>query len=173
MRFFLHKHQKTSEDTGKGKDIYLVLLPMLLGICLCVVCLIGGTFAWFTASESTQMQAVQAASYSATVTVDGEELNSAKTLEGGVYEIEITATGSASTGYCIVNLDGFEWHTEQIPTGSVLKFKLDIKKNAVLEIYSQWGSSSMSNDDKIVGREEAYTYGEATELTSDAADVED
>ncbi len=156
--------KKSYANKHEHKDIYFVLLPMILSVCLCVTFFMGSTFAWFSASQSMGIADIQMADYSVAVTVDGEDLDSAKKLSKGTYDVVITATGTATNGYCILFFDGAPWrHTIQIPVGSSLTFKLKVEKEAEFEVFSQWGSSSMNNAYKITNREAPYEYGIASE----------
>ncbi len=164
--FYRGKYTKKHENSD---GFFSLLIPSVLGMCLCCVCLAGGTFAWFTASESTGTQNIQTANYSVSVTVIGGDWRSTKNTEVdftkklpvGEYEVKITAIGSATNGYCILSFDGVPWrHTSPIAVGETLVFKLDMKKEAVLEVSAQWGSSSKAPEDKIINRAEPYTYGD-------------
>ena len=42
-------------------------IPLLLGMLICMTCLAGGTWAWFTANQTAPVQLVQSAEYSVAV----------------------------------------------------------------------------------------------------------
>ncbi len=184
MRSVRENRQILSKNKSEERNIYLMLLPMLLGICLCTVCLVGGTFAWFSASQTTSTQSIVSSNYSVNTTVvalDGAAVDtqngSIYTLEAGkTYNVTLQASGSATTGYCIVKLnDDFFCHTVQFPsnentTGSI-SFSLKMNESADLSIEAQWGSSAWDEEKKIKNNE-TYSYGEqkTVELTPTPAD---
>ncbi len=168
--FYRGKYTKKHENSD---GFFSLLIPSVLGMCLCCVCLVGGTFAWFTASQSTSTQTIQSANYDVTsvVTPSGE---TPITAQNGVYHLEkdatytvaLTATGDATTGYCIIDLGGTDIHTVQFPTkGSTEKsisFTLVIYQPVDMEIIPQWGSSTKDVESRI-DNGGTYTHGEKTE----------
>ncbi len=163
-KYFSRKKQKKSE---KEDNVFLVFAPSFLGIMLCVVCLIGGTFAWFTSTQTVPTQVIQSANYSVECFVTkivAEETENPPlecdtegvyTLAPGNYTVEINATGTATTGYCIVKIGDIDKHTENFPTEdnpdkTSITFTLEItEEDTTLEIIPQWGSSAKPEEEKI------------------------
>ncbi len=146
---------KHAKKHGLSDGFAFMLMPSVLGICVCAVCLVGSTFAWFTASRSTGTQVIQSASYTVSVDVKSGEEN--VTSEDGVfslaegkdYVLTITPTGDASTGYCILYLGDAELHTKPIPKDTVFTLELDINQPTTLSITPQWGSSVKPDEERI------------------------
>ena len=69
IKFALHipRHSKSTDE-----NILRLLVPSLLGILLCMICLAGTTWAWFTASVQTQPQTIEAANYDIAVSITNE-----------------------------------------------------------------------------------------------------
>ncbi len=166
--FSLRKHGKKENRCDRLTNL---LLPSVLGIIFCSVCLASGTFAWFTASQTTATQTITAANYTVETTVyDGagniESVKGNYNLESNkTYTVTIKAIGSASTGYCIVSLGGTDIHTEQFPTQDradkkSLTFTLEINQAVNMEIVAQWGTSTKSDDNKVKDGG-LYTHGNA------------
>ncbi len=158
MQIFRMNWEKSSEKKDGKKDIYFVLLPMILGICLCVACFVSTTFAWYEATQTTSIQPIQAATCTVTVSVVGAD-DTAITAENGIYHLErgtyavtLTAFGGASTGYCTISLTDAslqtsEYHTVQIPTkgdlqAKIIAFSLTVGEGTDMSIASQWGHLS-------------------------------
>lgn len=103
--FYTPKHTKTSDD-----NILRLLLPSIAGSLLCMVCLAGTTWAWFSASIQTAPQTITAANFAVTVSIENDKGQSVEAQNGqynltaGVeYTVTLTAGGNApSGGYCIV-----------------------------------------------------------------------
>ncbi len=53
----------------EGKNILQLMLPFLAGLALCMACLAGTTWAWFMDAASCHVAALNAATFSCTVTV--------------------------------------------------------------------------------------------------------
>lgn len=113
-------------------------LPLLLGMLVCMVCLAGTTWAWFTASTSSGVQVIQSAAYSVEVNVSYEEsegkmqtVSPDDSAESGMlsytsslaantnYTVTLKPTGTASKGYCILVVDGAYYYTETLPEGGL------------------------------------------------------
>ncbi len=150
--FYRGKYAKKHE---KSDGFISMLIPSVLSICICAVCLVGGTFAWFTASRSTGTQVIQSASYTVSVDVKSGEENVSdedgvfSLADGKDYVLTITPTGDASTGYCILHLGDTELHTKPIPKDTVFTLELDINQATTLSITPQWGSSIKPDEERI------------------------
>lgn len=124
-------------------------MPSLVGIVLCMVCLAGTTWAWFSASVQTKPQTIQAADYAVTVSVTDETGipivpgTDGYALQGDTtYTIGLTAAGSAKGGgYGMIKTasGAEEWHTAPIKPGESLHFTLIPAGDAVYTITAVWG----------------------------------
>lgn len=168
---FFHREKKV-EDTG---NVYQILAPAFLGMCLCVVCLFGKSWAWFTATQSSQIASVQTATYQVDVQVTTDGQSEEKSLteteilpdDNGIYQLERNKTytvaicvsddSTATTGFCNVILrDDSRYYTEQIGKKDTDSFKFKIQtgdEQKELTIVAQWGSCS-SRSDKITNGKE-------------------
>ncbi len=154
-RLYAKKREPSHGLTG-------MLMPSALSICLCALCFAGSSFAWFSASQSVSAPVIQAAQYRVETVVAGDAVLSP--IDGGydlqpdTYDVTITAEGSASTGYCILNLSGTQVYTAPIAPGSIMTFTLEIREAAALKVIPQWGSSSVAEGAHIT-EGETYTHG--------------
>lgn len=173
-------------DQGKEREsIWHMLAPSLMGIVLCVVCLCGTSWAWFTVSRSSSVTPIQTANYIVGLTVDGEAVpqtldgNSILTMQlsaGQAYQVALKANGTASTGYCKVTFEGHTYYTDQIGKDDTLAFTVNASQDSTMEIESQWGTCALASVDKIaagavIGEELVQT--EETEASTEEADVEE
>ena len=85
-----------------------MLLPSVLGLALCMVCLAATTWAWFTASVTSEANTIQTASFEVAVTVNGNpvaaDANGDYTLAAGDYTIMLKPTGTATKGFVVVEV---------------------------------------------------------------------
>ncbi len=183
--FFCHRNRRNAEDDG----LHAMLLPSILSICICTVCLAGSTFAWFTASSTALTQTIQSAEYTVTTTVkngtaDIPLQNGKYVLTTGTYDVKITATGNASAGYCIIRLQDAqaseEWLTVPFPDGEEhnqdFAFRLDISGQVDLTIIPQWGSSAQVerlNRGELKSFGTPYSQSVSPEEPADAVVVSD
>ena len=72
------KHTKPAD-----KNLMRLLVPSIVGILICMVCLSGTTWAWFSASVQTGAQTITAANFNVEVAIDPTPVIS----EGGKYTL--------------------------------------------------------------------------------------
>lgn len=149
IKFVLYvpKHTKLTDE-----NIFRLLLPSIIGVVICMVCLAGMTWAWFTASVTTPLQTITAANYDVTVSVtnDGVEIpaeNGAYTLPSGDNTVQLTATGNASTGYCKIILSGHAdtYYTPQFPNpeaqnSAAFTFTVKVSADTEMTVIPTWGT---------------------------------
>lgn len=173
---YVPKHGKVSD-----KEFTRIMISSVLGIMLCVICLAGLTWAWFSGSVSSAANNITAASFNIQidVKVKGTETPVPRTVENGIYsfslennkayDVKITADGTATTGYCEVIFGGNRYHTIQIfnisdesNSGSILSTdrpqEINFTVNAtestlLLKIVPQWGSYAIAENEKLIGNE--------------------
>lgn len=133
----------------RSDGIYHVLAPSVIAIFLCTVCLCSASWAWFTASHTGSVTSIKAATYSVTVTAspsDTSTVTSAEgiyeaTLQGGTeYTVNITASGTATGGYCRIEFCGLTYHTPQIKSGSSFSFGITAYEDGTVTVTPQWGT---------------------------------
>lgn len=162
--FYTPRHSKPTDE-----NIMRLLLPSFLGIVLCMVCLAGSTWAWFSASISTSPQTIEAANFDIAVTVNGELVFSPVTLEAGQkYTVTLTATGNApSGGYCEVESGAVPLYTETILPDRSLTFTLIPETEAAYTFTAVWGKYSGGpniTDGCTIGTEQPETGDETPAL---------
>lgn len=138
-------------ETKEQSDGLLHLLALsAVGLCACLICLCGVSWAWFTATASSGTAVIQAATYTVDVSADENDKVEITTESGtttvtftdaGEYTITLTPSGTASTGYCKISYAGVSYYTEQLPSGS-LHFTVNADANSELTVTPQWGSYS-------------------------------
>lgn len=123
----------------------------VVGIILCMIALCSTTFAWFNASVSSNTNSIQASNCIVTVSVANsgaavEAENGQYTFEKDkIYEIKITASGSAQSVYCILNINDNAYYTEQISLDAgpnTMTFKLKFTSESRAKIVTGWGTAS-------------------------------
>lgn len=75
------------ENEKCPSDLPRILAPSVLAICSCVICLCGASWAWFTATTSTGIPAIQSASYKLLYQVS-EDSNTAEPENFAATELE-------------------------------------------------------------------------------------
>ena len=114
-------------------------------------------YAYFNCSVTSGMNTITSATYGMeTEIVESENLQtklepsmqegmvSTYNVEAGVYYISLKATGTASTGYCKIEVKGTEktvtLFTQQISPGGTMSFTLVPNAEATVVITPQWGT---------------------------------
>lgn len=192
IKSFLYtsKHEKTKDD-----DIIRLLLPSFAGIALCMICLAGMTWAWFSDSVVTETQTIASANYEIKAGVllvkDGAENETVEPdANGGYelsaneeYEIKLTASGTASTGYCDVmklksesdNYDDYIilHHTAQIKSGETMSFTFIPEESGIYKFAGVWGTYAGDDVIKANAKLGNKTVPVSEETTSEATDEKD
>ena len=154
--FFFHQPKRAEKET-RIDGVFHILAPSLAAFCLCAVCLCGASWAWFTASSGIGAAKVQAATYTVEIACDTgtgvwQPCEYPISLHGPkTYNLRITATGTATDGYCTVEIGNKTYQTTQIPKGSSLEFsvKVQANKDAKLSITPHWGTGPDTDTKKI------------------------
>lgn len=140
------KHEKTADYS-----ILRLLMPSFVGIVICMVCLAGSTWAWFTASISTPPQTIAAANFDMDVwIVDADSQPANETAAGRytlsadtAYTVTLTAKGSATEygGYCEISREGAEplYTCQLIPPDGKMTFVFTPDTTADYTFTAVWG----------------------------------
>ena len=146
---------RPGRDNPTDKNILRLLMPSAVGIFLCMVCLAGTTWAWFSASIQAPPQTITAANFDVSVSITGETTGPVtESADGGyalkanqTYTVTLTAAGTASGGgYCNVIKDGTVWRsTGAIEPGNDLTFTLLCAADKTYHFAAEWGKYTGEN----------------------------
>lgn len=145
----LFYHGKFVRKKERSRSIGLLLLPSVLGIFLCVICICGMTWAWYSISVETPAQNMQAAHYAveASVAKDGVPLSpdsdGGYTLEAGqIYTIQLRATGTVQEcgGYCLISDGTTDYYTQTFKPGTTITIQIQPETTAAYTFTGVWGS---------------------------------
>ena len=178
MRLFTRAGYRPKRiETKKQNDGLLHLLTIsTVGLCACLICLCGVSWAWFTATTSTGTAVIRAATYAVGVSAGENESVGITTESGtttvtftaaGEYTVTLTPSGTAQNGYCKISYADADYYTGQLTTGT-LQFTVNADANSELTVTPQWGSYSgtpnLSSGDTI-----GNTTGNTQETPMNAA----
>ncbi len=122
LKLFYRAKRLKKEQRGSPAPIYTAFLS----IVLCMVCLAGTTWAWFTANQAVGIDPISSALFTVDVTVTDGATPLTGTSEGnvrfytldanGTYTVKLTPTSdsTATTGYCLVVIDDTVYYTSAI-----------------------------------------------------------
>lgn len=166
--FFFNRSQRGEKKRGDG--LFHLLAPSVIGALLCVVCLCGASWAWFSAYTSTGETVIKSSEYNITAAVRDSEnspvevKNNACTVADGVYKVTLSAKGSQSaTGYCRVEIGGKIYYTEQITAVGSFTFTIKTTGSSDVEFVSKWGSCAVrTKENTIVSGAEISVIGTVT-----------
>lgn len=148
--FFFHRGDNSGKQKRKDSIVPL-LMPSVLGICLCVVCVCGMTWAWYSASVQTSPQKMTAAYYEVTVSVkenttevDPVSVGCYNLTAGTAYTVDLTAVGTVEKcgGYCLIGLNGSdtEYYTQTLLPGQSITVEFKPDQNGTYTFTGVWGS---------------------------------
>ena len=163
--FFGSKQEKLTE-----KAFTQSIAVSVISILVCVVALCSVTWAWFSSEISSPSSDIKSAYCDVNVTVVSEDSKLESIggkysfLKDKAYKIQISATGTAETAYCILKIDGVDYYTAQIPTQTSIEFTLQFDAEATeVEIITRWGISSVPAIDRDFVNTGLYLNCEAVE----------
>lgn len=148
---------KRIKDCGEANDrlteksFMRSMTASVLGILMCIVLLSSATWAWFSEDITSSQNTISTAGCDITVKVEksGTEVEGTAAadhvtyqFEDGVsYTVKLTATGTASTCYCMIKAGDKEYYTAQFPpNGSGITFTLTATEPVDVTIYERWGT---------------------------------
>lgn len=149
---FRKKRQGKANREERKDSIGPLLMPSLLGICTCLICICGMTWAWYSANIQSSAQKMTAAYYEISVeSVTDAENRIISSADGSytlaaeqTYTIVLKAAGSVKNcgGYCrIETADASEvYYTQTFAPEETLTIQLTPKKSGVYTFSSVWGS---------------------------------
>lgn len=174
------KHAKPTDE-----NILQLLLPSFAGIIICMVCLAGMTWAWFSASISTPPQTITAANYEVTVTsvikeADGEKVepqDEKYALEANTaYAIQLESKGTAKEhgGYCLIQNDNGTavFYTQTFKPGEHITISLTITDKGNYTFTGVWGSIPTDVDENQIIKDIGNSALETPPVTDEASGKE-
>ena len=148
MRKYWKEKNRYIAEKEKSADagIKRMMLTSVLGMLICVVCLAGTTWAWFTAQSGINDNlSVEAAEVKVEVKIAGEYNGVAtgkdpltiKLTADQTYSVTIEATSvTATKGYCYVEVDG-KTYVADIKTNNAINFNV-CSTTGKMEIKTTW-----------------------------------
>lgn len=109
--FYTGKREHPQEE--KPASLTALLMPSLLGVAICLVCLCSLTWAWFTATQNSGVQPIQSAAATVTASLNGTVLGELPIEEGmtGTGTLTLHMEGSAQYAYVLIKVGGTECRT--------------------------------------------------------------
>lgn len=109
--FYTGKREHPQEE--KPASLTALLMPSLLGVAICLVCLCSLTWAWFTATQNSGVQPIQSATATVTASLNGTALGELPIEEGitGTGTLTLHMDGSAQYAYVLIKVGGTEYRT--------------------------------------------------------------
>lgn len=109
--FYAGKREHPQEE--KPASLTALLMPSLLGVAICLVCLCSLTWAWFTATQNSGVQPIQSATATVTASLNGTVLGELPIEEGmtGTGTLTLHMDGSAQYAYVLIKVGGTKCRT--------------------------------------------------------------
>lgn len=177
--------EKNSKRSMTETEFVRFLLPSLLSILLCAVCLISLTWAWFSEEVVSGDNIIRAGSFEVTVQLDGNELVGAEKVEA---TLQVTASGeqphkltisprSDISGYCIIKVTSggvvTQYQTPVLNSNSAsYEVSITVKDGPVdITVSTHWGKATVPGAVQITDNTLVLT-GVATATISETTATE-
>ena len=154
----LFSKQNFNKKEKQNDNIYRLLLPSFIAICICTICLSTASWAWFTSTSCTSVSSIKAAynlsyginNYDKLTLIDGSVTYIMDNT--GTCAITLSAKDSATDGYCIINYGGVDYYTSLISKGTdTYGFTIIASEGTVITLTPKWGALPMNIDsDRII-----------------------
>ncbi len=181
--FYSGKYEKEEQSDG----LISMLMPSVVGMLMCCVCLVSVTLAWFSADVRSQPVSLTAANFELAYNVTqvgGASVDSGDgtyTLAEGEYTVTLTPSGTASGGYCIVTVNGEKHYTERIENttaaraaGSPFTFTIKVTGGSITcSFEAVWGTYSGTDESKIINTGEILEVSAPTPANAEPPVVAD
>lgn len=114
--FYTGKREHPQEE--KPASLTALLMPSLLGVAICLVCLCSLTWAWFTATQNSGVQPIQSATATVTAKLGDTALGELKVGEpcnlNGTGTLTLHMAGDAQYAYVGIKVGDKEYHTDYL-----------------------------------------------------------
>ena len=155
----------TEKEKSADAGIKRMMLTSVLGMLICVVCLAGTTWAWFTANsgidDTDNPLSVETAQVNVAVRIDNQDIvtvsgGNPKTIpiaENKIHSVTLTDDyGTSTKKYCYVTVDGDRYYVDLSSSNSI-EFTV-CSSSGSMTIKASWsapdsGSSPISNGNTI------------------------
>ena len=147
---YIPRHEKLTD-----KNIMHFLTVSSIGIILCFACMGSLAFAWFSINLEAKPQIIASANFNVSISIlDGQNEpvspiaeNSYTLSAGQEYTVILTATGTASSGYCVVSsVSDAQQHIASLIAGETLQFKISPAEDEQYTFTAAWGTSPKDAD---------------------------
>lgn len=183
-------HKLYDRPLPQKKDTALrVFTTPLLAILICLTCLSGLTFAWFTANTAQPTQSIRTASFALSATVQHQNAGMTETLTPSAgkfaltakttYTISLSTTDStASRGYGVLTLtaaggSSSMLYTQTIAQDATFSFTYVPDQDYTLQVEGNWGTlpealsaSAIANGSNVGLRASAALAAHQTHLAA-------
>lgn len=135
------KHTKKADKVDKSR---VAMSALALFACCMAFC--ASTFAWFTSSQTSQIEAIETGSFDVVVTSGDTQLTASAnsptthTLAMAArdrHRVTITAEGTAP-GYCIVKSGGRLYRAYPLEPGDSVTLNIEAAENTDVTFYATW-----------------------------------
>ena len=118
------------------------MIASLLTIIACIAAMASSAFAFFYQRISTENSTITAAYYSVSVDNAQDGTYICPLAYEDKHTFKITANGSATTGYCKIQIGDAVYYSDQIPQGEALEITVFATEGTVITFTPRWGTSS-------------------------------
>ena len=147
MRKYWKEKNRYIAEKEKSADagIKRMMLTSVLGMLICVVCLAGTTWAWFTATQNATVGESQVAQTLTKVSIKsigsntlmGSDVKNYSIDSNEYYAVTLTEDGTADGVYCAVSVDGTTYYTSCMASGEKLSFTV-CSRDGDMTVATSW-----------------------------------
>lgn len=138
--FYVPKYAKLTDTAFKIRITLYVLTMLVCGIFFC-----SATFAWFSGQGGSHIASIESAKYAVSVEINDTPLSANEYIcplvKSDEHTFIITAKGTASVGYCVIEIDDKVYSTVAIPQGESITLTIVAAQGTQIRFSAKWGAA--------------------------------
>ncbi len=127
-------------DKLTEKEFRNRMIVSLLTILACITVMISSAFAFFYTGISTHNTTIRGAHYAITVNQSENQTFTCPLTYGDTHRFFLQPTGTATTGYCKVQVGERIYYTDPIPKGTSFTLTIRAAEGTIIRFTPQWGT---------------------------------
>ena len=160
----MNENLNNKNEKLTDKAFIRLAVTSFLAVLLCITCLCGASWAWFTGSISSGNNEIKTSNCELTVIVNDDTATELATvtldseatlhLSAGNYTVVMTLPEGSASGYSLITVNGMKYYTEALIGDAeageqTLEFNLTLESERDVTVTAHWGiysgTTSVSN----------------------------
>lgn len=131
------------DDKKISENSFKIRMAMsFIGIIACMTLMLSSAFALFYADVRSDNSTISGAYFAVSVSNTQDGRYTCPLASGDSHFFVITAEGTASSGYCMITIDGEKYYTPRLTSGSSFDIEIIAVSGTDISFEGRWGTPS-------------------------------